>query len=166
MTVDTRIREAFDRAKAEFEKDLKNPALLGEMLKITSIEQVYDATEKLQEEQSRRGHLRHLRKIEPFLERLRQYAGVIETFMQAKPEILALIWGPIKLLLHMSSNLTKSFDALLNTMAEIGNKLPFFEAYTQIFDTNDRIMDVLCLFYKDILDFYLTVLNFFGVKRK
>lgn len=50
-------------------------------------------------------------------------------------------------------------------MTGIGNKLPLFEAYTNIFETSDRVLDVLVLFYKDILDFYEAVLNFFSAKR-
>ncbi|KAK2764389.1 hypothetical protein FQN54_009083 [Arachnomyces sp. PD_36] len=163
--VANRVQEAFERAKSEFEKELKSPGLLIEIQKTTSIEEVYDAAEKLQQEQSQRDHLRNLRKIEPYLERLRQYADVINTFVQAKAEILALIWGPIRLLLQMSSNLTGPFDAIVNTLADIGNKLPIFKAYTQIFDSNDRIKDVLCLFFKDILDLYLAALNFFSSKH-
>ena len=51
-------------------------------------------------------------------------------------------------------------------MAVIGNKLPLFEAYTMLFKENDRVAQVLVLFYKDILDFYEIVLNFFSAKRK
>jgi len=51
-------------------------------------------------------------------------------------------------------------------MCEIGDRLPLFEAYTELFATNDRILDVLCLFYKDILDFHATALKVFHSKRK
>ena len=51
-------------------------------------------------------------------------------------------------------------------MANIGEKLPLFQEYSQLFSSSNRINDVLCLFFKDILDFYLTALNFFSVKRK
>lgn len=166
MVVNHRIQEAFERAKREFQGGLKNPTLFAEIQKTTCIEEVYDAAEKIQEEQAKRGRLRHLRRIDPYLERLRQYSEVIETFVQAKSDILALIWGPIRLLLQISKNLTQSFDAIVNTMANIGEKLPLFQEYTQLFSSSNRINDVLCLFFKDILDFYLTALNFFSVKRK
>jgi hypothetical protein len=120
MAANHRIQEAFERAKGEFQRGLKNPTLFAEIQKTTRIEEVYDVADKLQEEQARRGHLRHLRRIEPYLERLRQYSGVINTFVQAKPVILALIWGPIRFLLQISKNLTASFDAILNAMANIG----------------------------------------------
>ena len=129
------------------------------------MKQVYDAAQKLQEEQAETGRLRHLRKIEPYLQRLSQFQYVIDTFMQVKPEILALIWGPIRLLLVLTSTLSKSYDAIREIMFDIGSRLPLFEAYSELFDTNDRILDVLCLFYQDILDFHLTALKFFSTKR-
>jgi hypothetical protein len=166
MVTNHRIQEAFERAKREFQGGLKNSTMFAEIQKTTCIEEVYDAADKLQEEQAKRGRLRHLRRIEPYLERLRQYSEVINTFVQAKADILALIWGPISLLLQISKNLTQSLDAIINTMASIGEKLPLFGEYAQLFSSSDRINDVLCLFFKDILDFYLTALNFFSAKRK
>jgi hypothetical protein len=127
---------------------------------------VYDATDKLQEEQAKKGHLRHLSKIEPYLEGLRGYASVIEVFMQAKPEMLALIWGPIKLLLQWASTLKQSFDAVINTTADIGALLPEFQGVAKLFSHNEQIKDVLVLFFKDILDFYLIALKFFSLPRK
>ncbi|KAH0565251.1 hypothetical protein GP486_001348 [Trichoglossum hirsutum] len=166
MNANYRVQEAFERAKREFQGGLKNPSLFAEIQKTTCAEDVYDALERLQEEQGKRGRLRHLRKIDPYLERLRQYSEVINTFVQAKAEILALIWGPIRLLLQITNNLIQSFDAIVKTMANIGDKLPLFGQYAQLFSSSGRISDVLSLFFKDILDFYLTALNFFGAKRK
>lgn len=160
-----RLSAAFQNAKQDFLSSLKDPSLFDSVTKITSIHDVYAFTTQLQHDQSKRRGLRNLRKIAPYLDRLKQYAGVIEVFVQAKPEILAFIWGPIKLLLQMSDNLTQSFDAVVEAMAVIGNKLPLFEAYTLLFKESDRVADVLVLFYKDILDFYEIALNFFSAKR-
>ncbi|KAL4873979.1 hypothetical protein BDV12DRAFT_191847 [Aspergillus spectabilis] len=66
---------------SEFKKDLNNPTVYAQILSITSIDEVYDLTDKLQAEQGRKGHLLHLAKIEPYLNRLREYAAVIEVFM-------------------------------------------------------------------------------------
>ena len=166
MADDSRIREAFERAKNEFQRALQKPALVAEIQKVTCIRDVYDATEKIQKEQAGRGHLRHLRRIQPFLDQLDKYHQVVDTFVQAKPEVLALIWGPIKLLLEFSQNALRSFDAIVNIMADLGERLSIFTQYTAVLHSNDRIREVLCLIFKDVLDFYLTALNFFAVKRK
>ncbi|OOQ87200.1 NACHT domain protein [Penicillium brasilianum] len=160
-----RLAGAFQKAKQDFLASLKDPSLLKRVSNVKSIDEIYNYTVQLQDDQSKREDMRNLRKIEPYLERLRQYADVIEVFVQAKPEILALIWGPVKLLLQMADNLKKPFDAIVEAMTGIGNKLPLFEAYTNMFEASNRIFDVLSLFYKDILDFYEIVLNFFSAKR-
>lgn len=163
--VATRLSDALQRAKKDFVASLKDPSLVQSVASIKSIDEVYAFTAQLQHDQSKRQGLRNLRKITPYLDGLKQFAGVIEVFVQAKPEILSLIWGPIKLLLQMADNLTQSFDAIVEAMTGIGNKLPLFEAYTDIFETSGRVLDVLVLFYKDILEFYEVVLNFFSAKR-
>ncbi|RYP49270.1 hypothetical protein DL768_004993 [Monosporascus sp. mg162] len=159
------VQVAFDFAKSEFKDKLKDDDVYTEILKTTSIGQVYDFTDNLQKQQAEKGHLRHLSKIEPFLNRLGEYSKVIEIFIQAKPDILALIWGPIKLLLQWASVLKQSFDAIVNTTAAIGNLLPEFISVTRLFSQNTHIKDVLALFFRDILDFYLVALKFFKLPR-
>jgi nitrogen fixation/metabolism regulation signal transduction histidine kinase len=80
--------------------------------------------------------------------------------MQAKPDILALIWGPIKLIIQWASTLKQSFDAIVSTTADIGHLLPEFREVAKLFEHNQQIRDVLVLFLKDMLDFYLITLKF------
>ena len=160
------IQAAFDTAAKEFKRNVKDEALYNEMLQIQSIDHVYDATDKLQEEQAAKSDLRHLAKIDPFLTRLSDYREAIGVFVQTKPDILALIWGPIVLLLQWASVLKKSFDAIVNTTAEIGQALPEFKRAVQLFSDNDKIKDVLLLFFRDLLDFYAIAFRCFGLSRK
>jgi hypothetical protein len=60
----------------------------------------------------------------------------------------------------------KSYEKLLDAMAHVGDTLPRFHNYVEIFQNNDTIKQVLCLFYRDILDFNATVLDFFRRKSK
>ncbi|KAJ4235469.1 hypothetical protein NW757_013510 [Fusarium falciforme] len=158
-------KHAFDSAIEKFKKGLKNPQLYDQILQTTSIDQVYDATDKLQKDQSKNGRLRHLSKIEPFLNRLREYSSVVDTFVQAKPDILALIWGPIKLLLLWADVLKQSFDAISDTLEEVGSLLPEFCAVTGMFADSVRLQEILVLFFRDILDLYLITIKFFSSTR-
>jgi hypothetical protein len=83
--------------------------------------------------------------------------------VQVKPEILALIWGPIKLLLQWTSVLKQSFDAIVNTIGDFGDLLPEFQEVMKLFGHNEQIKDVLALFFRDILDFYVVALKFFSL---
>ena len=153
---------AFNKAIREFRVSLKNEALYNEILATTSADQVYDLTDKLQNDQSKGGHLRNLAKLKPYIDRLQGYCGAIDTFVQAKPEILALIWGPIKLLIQWASTMTSSLDALTNTARDIARLLPEFSISARMFGLNE----LLALFFQDMLDFYLVMLQFLSMPSK
>ncbi|UKZ82346.1 hypothetical protein TrVFT333_010133 [Trichoderma virens FT-333] len=157
------IQLAFAEAVREFKSKLKNDRLYTDILKTRSIDEVYDATDALQAEQGKQGRLRHLSKIKPFLEGLRGYADVIDTFVQVKPDVLALIWGPIKLLIQWATSLTQSMDALIKTAAEIGELLPEFKFIGDMPGHNEQVKLILVLFFQDILDFYAVALKFFSL---
>jgi len=91
MSAQPSIEEAFESAKTDFLKSLKDPETY-DFSKFTSINDVYDATEEIQEQQRKTGTLRDLNRIRPYLECLSQYVDVIEIFIQAKPDVLCLIW--------------------------------------------------------------------------
>jgi hypothetical protein len=158
------VQGIFDTAKREFKNGLDNENLFQDILAVTNINQVYDAIEELQDKQRKQDSLRYLARVDPFLKRLQSYASVIEVFVQVKPEILCLIWGPIRLLLLWSSEMKKSFDAILNITAKIGELLPQFEVVVELFGDKERIAATMGLFFRDILDFYLIALKFFKLR--
>jgi hypothetical protein len=164
--VEDPFRAAFHGVIQDFRSKLKNDSLYNEILRTKNIEEVYAVTDRLQEEQARTGRLRNMSKITPFLEGLNSYANVIEVFMQAKPDVLALIWGPIKLILQWADVLKQSMDAIIDTTSEIGARLPEFRQSTRMFGKNKLISDVLILFFRDIMDFYIVALKFFSSPRE
>ena len=160
------VQTAFDNAVDDFRKGLKDESLYAEILQTTSIEQVYEATDELQAEQYKHGRMRHLSKISPYLARLNEYAATVEVFIQAKQDVMVLIWGPIKLLLQMADALKSSFDAIITVTAEIGEVLPNFQEAAKLFSASPKIGQLLLLFFKDILDFYSVALRFFRLSRE
>jgi len=160
------IQAAFEKAVDDFKGRFKDEQICRDILKTKTIDDVYSATEALQAEQAKNGHLRHLSKIDPYLTRLNDYAGAIQVFIQAKADVLALIWGPIVLLLQWANVLKTSFDAVVDATAEIGLALPEFKQAVLLFRGNHQIKGVLLLFFKDILEFYAVTLRFFRLSRQ
>lgn len=160
------LQQVFDAAKREFDEGLPSNTTFRDILAIDTVDKVWDAIDKLQHDQAKKYHLRHMSRIQPFLDRIRSYSAVIEVFVQLKPDILALLWGPIKLLLQWTSEWQQGFDVIVKTMERIGELLPQFGDVVEHFINKERIKDVLALFYRDILDFYLESLKFFGLPRK
>lgn len=85
------VQEAFEAAKREFHQNLKKPENY-DLSKFTSIEDVYDTTDKIQNEQSRTGNMRYLNRIKPYLDVLTQFVGVLDPFSQVKADVSSLIW--------------------------------------------------------------------------
>ncbi|GAM36872.1 hypothetical protein TCE0_022r06309 [Talaromyces pinophilus] len=165
MNTTNPVQNAFDRAKREFENGLNNRALVQDILTVNTIDQVYETLEKLQVKQRKQDRLRYLARAEPFLKCLQSYASVIEVFIQVKPDVLCLIWGPIRLLLLWSSEIKESFDAILNITEKLAMLLPQFKEVVELFSDKERITATLGLFFQDMLDFYLIALKFFNLRR-
>lgn len=159
-------QQAFEAAKIAFKKSLKDEKMFKDLLETTTIEGVWKAAKEVQAKQDSERRLRHMAKIKSFLGKLSEYASAVETFVQVKPDILALIWGPIRLLLVWTANMAKFADAVTSAMVKIGDALPQFVEVVKIFGKNDKLNDMLALFYRDILDFYTITLEFFGLSRK
>lgn len=162
-TVDP-VEEAFGQAQRSFRNKLKDPNVYKQILATTTIDEVCKTTMKLQEEAA--GKSRHLAKIKPFLDRLSMYSNVIGTFVQAKPEILALIWGPLQLLLQWSSQMTSALDKVVLVLVEVGHALPHVELMSGTFGASDTVKALMALFYEDILDFYRVNFDFFRKTRR
>lgn len=157
--------EAFKEAQQAFRKKIVNERHYDDILRKTTINDVYEATFKAQEELAGKGRLKHLARIQPFLNKLQEYASVIEVFVQVKPEVLALIWGPIKLILLLTTKMRHVMDEVATAMANIGEALPSFRELAATFATSETVRAALALFYEDILDFYGTVLDLLQTKR-
>ncbi len=165
MSTTDPVLKAFEDAQLAFRKKLKDPRLYEEILTTTKVDDVYEATAKLQETILGNGRLRNLGKISRFIKQLSSYAAVIEVFVQVKPDVLALIWGPIKLLLQWSSELSSALDQITDVMKRIGQALPQFTVLVETFEMSDAIRAALALFYEDMLDFYRVTLDFFRKPR-
>ena len=81
----------FEAAVKSFQEELPNRDEF-DFRGIETIDDVYREISIIQEEQGRKRELRYMKRIEPFLNCLEQYSQVLDTFVQVKPNVLALIW--------------------------------------------------------------------------
>ncbi|KAH7253331.1 hypothetical protein B0J15DRAFT_447743 [Fusarium solani] len=166
MSTDNPVEQSFEEAQLRFQRDLRgDPKLYENILTARTIDEVYKATSDIQAKMAPQGKMRHLAKIKPLLDRLAEYALVIEVFMQVKPDVIALIWGPIKVILLWSSQISNVLDKIADTLESVGHALPQFAVLAQTFDSNDVVKDALALFYLDIMDFYRIIFDFFRKTR-
>ncbi|KAH7009779.1 NACHT domain protein [Ilyonectria destructans] len=152
---------AFQATILDFKVSLGDNELYKTILETKTVDQVYDAMEQLQAEQAKKNAMGHLSKIFPYLERLQEYGRILDTFAQVKPDVLCLLWGPLKLLLQWASILKQSFDDIVNTIEEIGESFSEIAKFIKIFPDKECIPHILGLLFQDLLDFYSIALEFF-----
>lgn len=76
----------FELAKNEFLTSLDQPSNYDFSSFIT-INDVYKETEKIQVEKAKKGELRNMRKIKPYLDRINEFSGIVETLVQVVRKI-------------------------------------------------------------------------------
>lgn len=103
------LDDAFKSAKDDFKRSLKNPALY-DFSRISTIDDVLEEATKIEKQQAKTKTLRGLTRIRPFINGLKEYSAVVEVFVQAKPDVLSLIWvyTSLFLLLVFNWGLTKA----------------------------------------------------------
>lgn len=84
-------QSVFDTAVKDFQDELADRDEI-DFRGVETIDDVYKEIGIIQEEQGRKGKLRFIKRIEPFLACLEQYSNVLDTFVQVKANVLALIW--------------------------------------------------------------------------
>lgn len=159
-------QQAFETAKSAFKKRLKDDELFEDFLQSTSIENVWETIEKLQARQDAERRIRRFHLMEKFLGKLSSYIKVVDIYIQIRPDIMALIWGPIRFLLLCTENVAKLADAVVKAMEQIGDALPNFVDVMKMFEKNDKLIHKLALFYEDILEFYAVALEFFNASSE
>ncbi|KAJ2998725.1 hypothetical protein NUW58_g234 [Xylaria curta] len=149
------LRSEFEEEARSFKDGLPESMPFSGISEITSIENFYDITVKIQADQHRSGGgLRNLAKLKLYLVRLEGYANAINSTVQGNSEVLAVLWGPIAFLLQLAVTLDEAYDSLVGAVAELGRVLPDFKAADSTSNHDMETMEVMVLFFKDILNFY------------
>ncbi|THX16596.1 hypothetical protein D6D13_01137 [Aureobasidium pullulans] len=112
---------------------------------------VAEFTHQLDQENAKRQSRCVSARISPLLESIQQFSGIVETFVSSHPQIAALIWGSIKLVLQIASNFTAYFDDLSGLLMTIGKRCPRFHEYQKLYGHSTGLQKALCDFYAAIV---------------
>ncbi|TGO44699.1 hypothetical protein BCON_0473g00060 [Botryotinia convoluta] len=103
----------------------------------------------------------NLSRVKAFIEAFKQYSNVVEVFLNTS-SVLCFIWGPMKFCLQVASSWAESFDTLLDAYQQLAENIPLLEQYGDLFKGNSYMVNVLALFYEDMLDFHRAALRVFS----
>ncbi|KAF4980975.1 hypothetical protein FZEAL_3132 [Fusarium zealandicum] len=154
--------ESFQRALKRFTASL-DPNLRQDFSKC-SLRDLHSTIRDIQLKQGKDGNLRHMQRLQSFLEVMDQFSKVIEVFLNVN-ELVCFIWGPIKFLLTITKTYFDIFDKLLDAYSRIGEAIPGLLHYKAIFEAHSPLAAVLEDYYSDVLNFHHEALAVFTRPR-
>ena len=113
------IEDGFKRVLADFKKRLKPEE--EARFALTTLADLEKAANDLQEKQRRSKTAQNLKRIEPFLQAMAQYKGIIEMFLNTS-SILCFVWGPMKFMLLVSRRRIRYHFHLPYTPCQISDR--------------------------------------------
>lgn len=155
-------QNAFERIKKSFQASLNDSGLFRETLTVFSMEPIWLVVDGLQQSQKLQGLVR----ITQFLYLLESYDVAVRQHVGAATDILALIWGPVCLLLKRCGLSAEHLGTLIKTFERIGAAVPSFEDLAHVSDDGEITLELLILFYQDILEFHIVCLKTFTAPCK
>lgn len=98
------ITTALEDALKSFQNclDPEQKRRLEAMKAVPDAHAVAQFTHQLDQENAKRKSRCVAARISPLLESIQQFSGVVETFVSSHPQVAALIWGSMKLVLQVS----------------------------------------------------------------
>jgi hypothetical protein len=82
--------------------DPEQKAKLQTIKAVPDAHAVAEFTHQLDRENAKRKSRCVAARISPLLESIQQFSGAVETFVSSHPQVAALIWGSVKLVLQVS----------------------------------------------------------------
>ncbi|ETS80318.1 hypothetical protein PFICI_07847 [Pestalotiopsis fici W106-1] len=86
---------------------------------------------------------------------------LVQIFLNVS-EVVAFIWGPIKLMLMIASSKLETLEFLLDTYVEFGELIPHLQQYDRLFASSPSVLEVLGRYVEDILRFHQNALKVFS----
>lgn len=94
-------------------------------------------------------------KLLPFLDGVKAFTSVVDTFVQSNPETAALVWGSIKLCLFSVCNWAEYFTKLTNLLHFIGELSPTYREFGDLFDSHQGLQDALVYYYAAVIRIFI-----------
>ncbi|KAK7917369.1 hypothetical protein PG985_010977 [Apiospora marii] len=127
----------------------------------SSLDNVKDEIQSIQGRYGSQKKLRSLNRLSKFLEAMTQIEQLVQIFLNVS-EVVAFVWGPIKLALMMAGTRVQTLEQLLDTYVEIGEVIPSLKQYETLFKEAPAVLEVLEKYFCDILEFHRNAMDVFA----
>lgn len=145
-------KDAWARARDRYVEDLsEEEKTLYEHASPESL--FYDASAAEKVHTSNSMSLNIMNKLQPLIAAIEQYGQALDVFSNAYSLVMSPLWGSIRVLLHLAREFGKYFERIVEMLARIGDVLPRFRVYENLFPNHERLIQALSVAYVDIISF-------------
>lgn len=145
-------KDAWTRARDRYVEDLsREERALYEAASPESI--FYDASAAEKIHTSSSSGVNMADKLGPLIAAIEQYGKALDVYVNAYPLVLSPLWGSLRIVLHLAREFGKYFERIVDMFARIGDLLPRFRVYENLFPSHERLVQALSITYVDILTF-------------
>ncbi|KAK3995723.1 hypothetical protein QBC44DRAFT_356077 [Cladorrhinum sp. PSN332] len=148
--------ESFQRSLERFRSRLSDDQKKD--FQMVSIDEVKVTIGKIQDKIGPEKELRNLARLRGFLEGMKQVEDLVTIFLNVS-EVVAFVWGPIKLALLMASAHFKTLEVLIDTYEDIGNFIEGISQLDRLFKNYSGARQILEGCFDDILRFHQVALE-------
>jgi ankyrin repeat protein len=92
---------------------------------------------------------------DPVIVAFRRFGRALDVLCQIKPEILASLWGGLRIVLHVAESFKEFFDSIMSSLETIGNNISRVTKYENLFPDTNGVKTCLRELYSEILQFFL-----------
>ncbi|QYS97700.1 hypothetical protein H0G86_004921 [Trichoderma simmonsii] len=151
--------EGFTRSLDKFKRSLTD-----EQKRNFSSCNITEVKSQMQEIQDKIGPVKKLRnftRLKKFLEGMKQIEDLVTIFLNVS-EVVAFVWGPIKLALMVATTRVDTLERLLEVYHELGEVLHGVGKYDRLFKNHPDAREILETYFYSILEFHHAVLEVFA----
>ncbi|KAL8655330.1 MAG: hypothetical protein Q9226_003086 [Calogaya cf. arnoldii] len=158
-------KDAWARARDRYVKDLS--ATEKSLYNTASPESIfYDASAAQKIHTSSSSGAKVADKLRPLVTAIEQYGKALDVYANAYPLVLSPLWGSIRIVLQLACEYSKYFERIVDMFASIGDLLPRFRVYENLFPSQERLVQALSITYIDVLTFCTEAKAVFRSERR
>ncbi|KAF4546902.1 Hypothetical protein D9617_106g078160 [Elsinoe fawcettii] len=151
------------RALERYREDLEENGDLAAVSEVVSMNDLLDYIKTFEQNRSptERNRLDSMRRLGPTLKFIDDFSAVIAVFFGANPQLTALVWGSIRMMLSLASSTADTLKDVADMLEELALTLPPFQAYEDTLPLDRPLEGALIDVYTEVICFYARCIHFY-----
>ncbi|KAL0259363.1 hypothetical protein SLS55_005099 [Diplodia seriata] len=159
--------EPWERARSRFLEGLTEEEQAN--FRSATLETIYYQADVAHRDHQEKSKLQACRqKLRPLLDILEAYGKGLDVISNTGTAsmVMAPLWGSIRVALQIAQDSTETFEKIVDMLKEIGEALPHFRDYEQLFSSHERLLVAISDAYLIVIYFCTDIKELFGAAKK